>query len=231
MLTDPVLRGRVGHLRRHAALPPVAAPDLVVISHLHHDHLDVPSLRGLPGEPLVVVPPGAGAWLRGQGVARVRELAVGDELVAAGVRVAAVPAEHDGRRMPVGGPAAPAQGYVVAGAGTRVWFAGDTGLFDGMAALADRRLDVALVPIWGWGPTLGPGHLDPREAARAVALARPRLAVPIHWGTLLPLGTRRHLGHLLRDPAERFAAAMAELAPGIGVAVVAPGGTLALDGA
>ena len=44
-------------------------------------------------------------------------------------------------------------------------------------------IDLALLPVWGWGPTLGPGHLDPARAATAAALIAPRVAVPIHWGT------------------------------------------------
>ena len=65
-------------------------------------------------------------------------------------------------------------------------------------------LDLALVPIWGWGTSLGPGHMDPSEAAAALRLLRPTVAVPIHWGTFLPIGHHRRHGHLLRDPAERF---------------------------
>ena len=56
-----------------------------------------------------------------------------------------------------------------------------------MAAL-DDELDLALLPVWGWGPNLGPGHLDPERAARAAAMLSPRVAVPIHWGTFFPLG-------------------------------------------
>ena len=66
----------------------------------------------------------------------------------------------------------------------------------------ERRYDMNLVvPVWGWGPNLGPGHLTPREAARAVALLRPRYAVPVHWGTLFPVGLRRFTpGHLSHPP-------------------------------
>ena len=67
------------------------------------------------------------------------------------------------------------------------------------------EVDVALVPIWGWGTGLGPGHMDPEEAAQAVALVRPRIAVPIHWGTFLPIGMGRRHGHLLHDPPAAFA--------------------------
>jgi L-ascorbate metabolism protein UlaG (beta-lactamase superfamily) len=107
-----------------------------------------------------------------------------------------------------------------------VYFAGDTDLFDGMADLGP--LDVALLPVWGWGPSLGPGHMDPETAARAAALLRPRVAVPIHWGTYLQVGLRRRES-LLTEPPELFAAHCADLAPGVTVRVLQPGGTLPLD--
>ena len=74
-------------------------------------------------------------------------------------------ARHDGRRL--GGPHAETLGYLVRG-GHSVYFAGDTELFAEMSDLA-RPLDVALLPVAGWGPTLGPGHMDPLDAARAAA--------------------------------------------------------------
>ena len=96
-----------------------------------------------------------------------------------------------------------------------------------MAALAEA-LDAALVPVWGWGPSLGAGHMDPGQAAEAIALLRPRLAVPIHWGTLLPLGLGRRHTRLLRDPPHEFAAHVSTLAPATHVAILAPGASLEL---
>lgn len=57
-----------------------------------------------------------------------------------------------------------------------------------LAGPATAPLDVAMLPVWGWRPILGPGHLDPIGAAAAVRLLRPRFAVPIHWGTLAVAG-------------------------------------------
>ena len=104
-----------------------------------------------------------------------------------------MPAEHEGSRGPFGA-SADAVGYVITGSEV-VYFAGDTDLFDGMHELGP--VDLALVPIWGWGPGLGAGHLDPVQAAEAVARIRPRLVVPIHWGTYFPI----HLGLTRRSPA------------------------------
>ena len=81
----------------------------------------------------------------------------------------------------------------------RVYAAGDTDLFDGMAGLPSP--DVALLPVWGWGPTLGPGHLDPVRAAEAVARLRPRVAVPVHWGTFALAGLVRAPGRAGRPHA------------------------------
>src|SRR5512135_3207160 len=89
----------------------------------------------------------------------------------------------------------------------------DTCLFAGMAGLAELsrhgRIDVAAVPVWGWGPNLGPGHLDPDRAAEAVVRTGVRRAVPVHWGTLHPAFLRRTMRHQLALPGKRFAAALA----------------------
>ena len=96
--------------------------------------------------------------MRRLGFAQVVELAVGETVRLAGVEVRAVPAEHDGRRRP-GGTFAEALGYVVAG-DARVYFAGDTDIYDGMAELGP--CDVALIPVAGYGPTAGPGGVGGR---------------------------------------------------------------------
>ncbi|MDQ0379589.1 MBL fold metallo-hydrolase [Amycolatopsis thermophila] len=214
VLTDPVLTRTVGGLIRVVPPPDPAAyagADLVLISHLHGDHLHVPSLRMVrPGVP-IVVPRGAGAWLRRRGFAAVVELDVGDEFADGDLRVTAVRADHSGHRWGprfTHGPQAPATGHVVEGPGARVYVAGDTDLHDEMGSLGP--VDVAVLPVWGWGPNLGPGHLDPVRAAEAVDLVRPRIAVPVHWGTLAVPGVARtrRMRRLLVDPPREFAAAV-----------------------
>jgi L-ascorbate metabolism protein UlaG (beta-lactamase superfamily) len=229
LLTDPLLRDRVGHLRRHSASPPpdvAEAIDAVLVSHQHLDHLDVASLKRLPRDVTVLAPSGAGALLRRLGFARTTELEAGERAEVGGATVLAFPAVHDGRRHPLA-PPAEAIGFVVAGE-HRVYFAGDTDLFEGMHELAGT-LDAALLPVWGWGPSLGPGHMDPLAAARATARLRPRVAVPIHWGTFFPAGLARLRRSALVEPPREFARRARALAPGVEIRVLAPGQTLGLD--
>jgi L-ascorbate metabolism protein UlaG (beta-lactamase superfamily) len=221
LLTDPVLRAGVAHLRRHGTVPDAPGRvDAVLLSHLHYDHLDLPSLDLLPGDVRVLAPVGAGAVLRPAGIAQVEELAPGGASEVGGVRIEATPAEHDDRRRPFGLRATPI-GFVVRGRPS-VYFAGDTGVFPGMAALAP--VDVALLPVAGWAARMGPGHMDAEQAARAAALLRPAVAVPIHWGTLHPRGRRR--GAWFHAPPHEFAARVAELAPKVDVRILEPGGVL-----
>ncbi len=115
---------------------------------------------------------------------------------------------------------------MIEGDGRSVYFAGDTDVFDGMAALAP--VDVALLPIWGWGPSLGPGHMDPARAAEAVELIRPEIVVPIHWGTLYPRALERLRPAPLRRPPEQFAEALRSRGSEADLRVLPPGASLDL---
>jgi L-ascorbate metabolism protein UlaG (beta-lactamase superfamily) len=227
LLTDPLLRDRVSHLRRQTGpidLTLTTGVDAVLVSHLHRDHLDLASLRALGRSTPLLAPAGAGAWLRRRGFASVRELGVGESADVGALSIAAVPARHDGRRHP-GGVRAQTLGFLVRGSRT-VYFAGDTELFEGMAELlpgAHAQIDFALLPVSGWGPRLGPGHMDPEDAARAAALLAPCVAIPIHWGTLLPVGGARRYRALLYDPPRLFARHVARLAPSVEVRILEPG--------
>jgi L-ascorbate metabolism protein UlaG (beta-lactamase superfamily) len=228
LLTDPVLRRRVGPLRRHGAPPaPEVAKrlDAVLISHLHHDHADLPSLRRIGRDLAILASPGCGELLARHGFSAVTELAPGESARVGEVTVTATEARHPG-----GGRferKSAAVGFLLSGGSRRAYFAGDTDLFDGMEGLA-AGLDLALLPVWGWGPNLGPGHLDPERAARAAALLSPRIVVPIHWGTLYPLGLARLRPGPLRAPPRMFAARVRELAPQVEARVLEPGATTSL---
>ena len=225
LLTDPVLRKVVGHLWRHADTPPIPERlDAILLSHAHRDHFDVRTLAQIPKDVPVVVPAGIDRVVTRLG-RPVIEVPVGESVTIAGTTVNVFPVDHDERRAPWSKLGA-ASGFLV-GDEERVWFPGDTDLHPNMDELSGR-VAVALVPIWGWGPSLGPGHLDPIRAAQAVARLNPQIAIPIHWGTYLPLGLRRTHGALLIDPAKTFAIGVAAHAPGTRLVKLAVGERLEL---
>ena len=221
VLTDPLFARRLAHLRRRRGpVPPPEAlrADAAVVSHLHADHLHLPSLARLAPGTRLLVPRGALRAVPGlrklTGLA-VTEMAPGDVTSVGALAVRAVPALHDGRRLPLGRRHAPALGYVVEGE-ARTYFAGDTGLFEDMPKEVGP-VDTALLPVGGWGPYLGDGHLDAGRAARALALLGAASAVPVHYGTYWPIGMDAVRPHEFHAPGEEFERLAAERAPGVSV--------------
>jgi L-ascorbate metabolism protein UlaG (beta-lactamase superfamily) len=233
---DPLLTDRLAHLRRYAASPrreEATRAEVVMVSHLHADHCHLPSLRLFPRAATLVVPPGAERLVGRLGFDRVVVAEPGSRLVvecAERLEVEVLAASHDGRRLPLPGQAGEAVGFRLSVDGRSVWFPGDTGLRDDMAEVAP--VDLALVPVGGWGPTLGRHHMDPEQAARAVARVGADWAAPVHWGTFWPTGLarvdRRRHRHLFVTPGERFAAAVEDV-PGTRPVVAVPGERVRLD--
>lgn len=213
ILTDPLLRRRLGPLSRRHDLPVhahVEDVDAVLLSHLHHDHADLPTLRRLGHVPVLTAPENA-VWGRGHGldapeIPREDWVEVGD-----GAEVRLVRADHEARPMPHRPNAA--NGMLVRGGGVVVWFAGDTSLHPEMEALADLAgapVDLALLPIGGWGPRLSPGHMGPSEAVEAAVRSGARHVVPVHYGTLHPSGWPRGRLGWTWAPSDRFTERLAE---------------------
>lgn len=208
--TDPLLTRWLYHLHRAAPEAPEAATgaDVVLISHLHHDHLHLPSLaRFKPGVP-IVVPRGAPAAVKGLDSHELIEVEPGDSVTVAGVSIEVLPAKHDGRRdtLPRRSREVPAIGFRFTDGRTSVWYPGDTGVqreFDDV-----EPVDLAAVPIGGWGPTLGDDHLDPEQAVAAVGAVGARQALAVHYGTYWPLALKRlhprNHHRLFVTPPQRF---------------------------
>ena len=164
--------------------------DAVVISHAHLDHLDVPSLRLIDGRTPVAAAARPRRCCSRLGFVPL-EMEVGDE-----VEIAPVPAPGCSSSRARARRARRPRGYSIPAVGkspprlrrqgrAEAYFAGDTGLFDGMRDLAGD-LDVAILSVGGWGPRLPSDHLNPLSAAKAFKLLRPAACVPVHWGTIYP---------------------------------------------
>ncbi|WP_234417462.1 MBL fold metallo-hydrolase [Miniimonas sp. S16] len=267
LVTDPLLGAHAGILRRLGGIAPSAedwsGADAVLVSHLHHDHAHVASLRSTHA--VVLSAPANARWLGQRGLPT---RGLGPEewwrpSWAPQVAVRAVHAVHGHRPMPhrpnatvgflvvrdapgdddaanggsASGTNAPGAGSPSGASGAsadgalRIWFAGDTELYPELAHLPDVAggpIDLALVPIGGWGPRLSGGHMDPTQAAHACALVGARRAVPVHWGTLhAPLGRNLPRGWMEHGGAA-FEAAVRRLAPDCEPVVLAPGERLAL---
>lgn len=232
VLTDPLLRPHAGPLRRAGPAPRAehwAGPDAVLISHLHSDHASLPSLRMLPGVPLVSGSANA-AWLAKRLGNPVVAMADGDWTTVArgprapGLDVGAVRADHGHRPMPH--RPNDTHGFLLRTPSAVVYFAGDTSLYDEMAGLpaaAGAPVDLALMPIAGWGPRLSGGHMGPADAAEACRMMDARAVLPIHHGTLHPTG--HHLIGLdwMHRPAQDFAHELARRAPGCRLLDLRPG--------
>lgn len=232
VLTDPLLRRHAGLLRRRGPMPEESSwtgADVVLLSHLHHDHAELGSLRLLGDVPVVTAPANA-RWLRHNGIAGAIGLHGGDWFEVGPLHVRLAPAEHGHRPMPHRPNAA--NGHLVRGPSGTVWLAGDTAPFRGMALLPERAgapLDLAVVPVGGWGPRLSGGHMDPVQAARACATVRARRALAVHWGTLhAPISRSLPPGWMNLGGAA-FAVALRRLAPGCENVGLLPGERVELD--
>lgn len=231
LLTDPLLRSHAGPLRRRGARPDPATwahVDAVLLSHLHHDHADLPSLRLLPRGTPVVTSNRSARWLSRRGLhgtaaSTERWLPLDPDSTVA-VRLAV--ARHGSRPMPH--RPNDAHGHLIRSGSCRIWVAGDTALFLQMAEipkLLDGPVDLAVLPISGWGPRLSRGHLDPVQAAEACALVGARAALPVHWGTLHPPGLRDLPRGWMDEPLDRFTTALARLSPSTTAILLAIGGS------
>ena len=237
ILTDPSLRRWTGALRRYGPLPDPATArhiDAVLISHLHLDHLDPSSLKMISKSAVVIGPPLVGRTIHKVGFKTVIETRRETVLHVGDVDVVAVHAAHTRRRWVLSPPTEPL-GFLIQGSAT-IYFAGDTALFDGMEDLHDR-IDVALLPIETWGVRPPEGrHLSPRTATKALSLLKPRLAIPIHWGTLYLPGSA-YAGkqatyawfQKTRKRPEAFVAMAAEAAPEVDVRLLDPGESLIVE--
>jgi L-ascorbate metabolism protein UlaG (beta-lactamase superfamily) len=200
ILTDPVFSetaGPASWLGPRRVAPPgvdlesVPRVDLVLLSHDHYDHCDLPSLRRLAARdnPLVVAPLGHRSLLSGAGLSRIVELDWWQaHACGPGLEATLVPARHWSRRRPFGTNSRLWGGFMLRAGGRLVYFVGDSGYQDGLfTSIASRcgAPDLALIPIGAYEPRwfMESAHMNPAEAVRVHRETGARLSLAMHWGT------------------------------------------------
>jgi L-ascorbate metabolism protein UlaG (beta-lactamase superfamily) len=196
VLIDPVFATRLVLLRRQRRagvrvedLPPV---DVVLVTHAHMDHLNLPTLRRVVRAtrrktgraPVIVVPHGVEDLVARLGFEEVRTLGLWESAEVADLRVTLTPSKHWGARM-FSDTHRLFGGYVVEGAGHRVYHSGDTAYFGGFREIGQRlRPQVALLPIGAYFPdTYRSVHTSPEEALQGFVDLGATTMVPMHFGT------------------------------------------------
>ena len=198
ILTDPVWSRRVSPVQwtgpeRHRA-PGIRFEDLpsihvLLISHNHYDHFDVPTLRRIAAthQPVVFCPLGLAAPLRRLGFTDVHELDWWQAQSWHGVRAHCVPAQHFSARTPWDRNRTLWCGWMLESQSGNIYFAGDTGFCDVFAALRQHfaSIRLALLPIGAYEPEwfMGPVHMTPEQAVEARDIMGASSAIAIHFGT------------------------------------------------
>jgi L-ascorbate metabolism protein UlaG (beta-lactamase superfamily) len=195
ILTDPVFSRKVGPdvlglmtigIQRYvppalplADLPPI---DLVLLSHAHMDHYDVPTLRRLPRDIPMILARDTTEFIDGMRFTKVQELDWGQSAEVDGVRVEAVPVKHWGRRYPWDRDRG-YNGLLLTKHKRRILFGGDTAYTEELPAALNRRpVDVALLPIGGYNPYIA-NHSSPEQAWDLFHALEARYLIPMHWRT------------------------------------------------
>jgi len=221
ILTDPVFSDKVGvsllglttiGLRRFvppaltiAELPPL---DLILVSHAHMDHYDVPSLRRLRRDVPTILARDTAEFMDDLGYTALREMDWGQTAEVKGVRIEAVPVKHWGRRYPWDRDRG-YNGFLLTKGKRSILFGGDTAYTERLpAATNGRRLDLAILPIGGYNPYIA-NHASPEQAWDLFHEMRARYLIPMHWRTFR-MSRERPL-----EPYERLAAAVNGSAPRI----------------
>ncbi|MFC4507490.1 MULTISPECIES: MBL fold metallo-hydrolase [Streptomyces] len=245
VLFDPVWGERcspfsfAGPKRLHPAPLPLAAlgpVDVVVISHDHYDHLDLPSIKELAGtDTLFAVPLGVGAHLEHWGVSpdRLRELDWHEATEVGGLTLTATPARHFCGRGLRNTQHTLWASWVVAGEEHRIYHSGDTGYFEGFKDIGAEHgpFDTAMIQIGAYSDFWPDIHMTPEEGVRAhldLQGGDPAgVLLPIHWGTFnLATHAWADPGEWTKDAAEDVAQAVALPRPG---EPFEPGGVLPTD--
>jgi L-ascorbate metabolism protein UlaG (beta-lactamase superfamily) len=189
LVIDPVLGPSIsGVVKRNVAvgvpidrLPKI---DAALVTHNHRDHLDVGSLKKI-GAPMVA---GAGTTPLAKSIGvTCTELEWWQSTKVGAVTVTFVPSQHWSGRTLFDNNDMLWGGFVIEGAGARIYHSGDTATFEGFKEIGRRHpgIDAALLPIGAYDPQwfMRTQHLNPEEAVQAFEDLGARHMVAMHWGT------------------------------------------------
>jgi L-ascorbate metabolism protein UlaG (beta-lactamase superfamily) len=204
-----------------AELGPV---DVVVISHDHYDHLDLPTIKALAGtDTLFAVPLGVGAHLEHWGVSpdRLRELDWHESTRVGGLTLTATPARHFCGRALRNTQHTLWSSWAVAGEEHRIYHSGDTGYFEGFKDIGAEHgpFDATMIQIGAYSEFWPDIHMTPEEGMRAhldLQGGRPGgVMMPIHWATFnLAPHPWAEPGEWTKDAGEEVGQAVALPRPG-----------------
>ena len=198
VLTDPVWSERVSPVTfagpRRVSPPAIAFDDLppvqlVLVSHGHYDHLDLPTLRRLDARfnPLFITGLGNHAFLRGHGLRQVEELDWWQAHRFRGLEVTFTPAQHWSKRSAGERNTTLWGGFWLCSGDLRVYFAGDSGLGRHFTLIRERlgAPDLALLPIGAYEPRwfMREQHMNPQDAVQAHRALGSQRSVAMHFGT------------------------------------------------
>ena len=177
-------------------LPPI---DAVLVSHAHHDHLHIPSLREVANNQPIIVPAGVGKIVHRRGFGEVKEMGYWDKFSLGDIEIIHTPAQHWGARF-VHDTHRSFGGYLIKYAGRAIYHCGDSAYFDGFGEIGEAcNIDVALMPIGAYDAPSGRAvHMNPEEALDAFGELGAKTIVPMHYGTF-PLGKEP-----MHEPLERL---------------------------
>jgi L-ascorbate metabolism protein UlaG (beta-lactamase superfamily) len=195
ILTDPVFSSRIGlnlgpltvGMKRliapAAAVEELPAVDLVLLSHAHMDHFDLPSLRQLENRRTrVVTAYRTSDLLRPRRYAHVDELRWNETVQAGEARVRAFEVVHWGARMR-SDVFRGYNGYVVEAGRYRVVFGGDTAYTNTFKQVrSGRKTDLAIMPVGAYDPWIRV-HCNPEEAWKMANFAGAEFVLPVHHQT------------------------------------------------
>jgi L-ascorbate metabolism protein UlaG (beta-lactamase superfamily) len=198
VLTDPIFSNRAspvsfaGPKRVHepgvrlADLPRI---DVVLLSHNHYDHCDLPTLKNLAErfQPLVIAPSRNKELLEKAELTRIEQLGWWQSARKSPFPVTLAPAQHFSARTPFDRNQALWGSFVFELAGKRLYFAGDTGYSEHFRMIRARagRMDLALLPIGAYEPRwfMKDIHMNPGEAVQAHLDLESKHSIAMHFGT------------------------------------------------